>query len=112
VENAIYHGIKEKNGKGLIRIFVHEKKGRIYFSIYDTGNGILPDKLELIRRDLRETSQTGNQHIGLVNTNSRLILSYGAESGLHINSCYGMFTVIWFSIPAPKGKLTEDEFLD
>ncbi len=112
VENAIYHGIKEKNGKGLIRIFVHAKKGRIYFSIYDTGNGILPDKLELIRKDLRETSQTGNQHIGLVNTNSRLILSYGAESGLHINSCYGMFTVIWFSIPVPKEGLTEDEFLD
>lgn len=99
VENAIYHGIKEKNRKGLIRISVHRKKNKIYFSIYDTGNGILPDKLESIKKDLKEINKTTNEHIGLVNTNSRLVLSYGPDSGLHVDSRWEQFTVIWFSIP-------------
>lgn len=99
VENSIYHGVKEKKGKGFIRISVHRKKDRIYFGIYDTGNGIDPEKLDSIRQNLNEVNQTANQHIGLVNTNSRLILSYGAESALRVNSRVGAFTVIWFSIP-------------
>lgn len=99
VENSIYHGVKEKKGKGFIRISVHRKKDRIFFSIYDTGNGMEPEKLEVIRQNLKEVNQTANQHIGLANTNSRLILSYGAESALRINSRVGTFTVIWFSIP-------------
>lgn len=102
VENSIYHGVKEKKGKGLIRISIHRKKDRIYFCIYDTGNGMEPEKLDAIRQNLKETNQTANQHIGLMNTNSRLVLSYGAESGLRVNSRAGMFTVIWFSIPISK----------
>ena len=99
VENAIYHGVKEKKGKGLIRISIHRKKDRIYFNIYDTGNGIGPEKLASIRQDLKEVNQTANEHIGLVNTNSRLILSYGMGAGLNVNSRPFAFTVIWFSIP-------------
>lgn len=99
VENAIYHGIKERSEKGLICISIHRKKERIYFSIYDTGTGIQPEKLASIKGSLGDTTQITNQHIGLVNTNSRLILSYGPASGLHINSHYKDFTVIWFSIP-------------
>lgn len=99
VENSIYHGVKEKKGKGYIRISVHRKKNRIYFNIYDTGNGIETEKLDSIRQDLKEVNQTANEHIGLINTNSRLILSYGTESELQVNSRVGAFTVIWFSIP-------------
>lgn len=99
VENSIYHGVKEKKGRGYIQISVHRKKNRIYFNIYDTGNGIEPEKLDSIRQDLKEVNQTANEHIGLINTNSRLILSYGTESELQVNSRVGAFTVIWFSIP-------------
>lgn len=102
VENAIYHGIKEKKGKGIIRISVHRKRDRIYFSIYDTGNGISAHKLTAIKEDLAQVNPASNQNIGLVNTNSRLVLSYGPDSGLHINSRCKDFTVIWFSIPVPK----------
>ncbi len=102
VENAIYHGIKEKKGKGIIRISVHRKRDRIYFSIYDTGNGISAHKLTAIKEDLAQVNPASNQNIGLVNTNSRLVLSYGPDSCLHINSRCKDFTAIWFSIPVPK----------
>lgn len=101
VENSIYHGIKEKKGKGLIRLTVHEKKGRVWFTIYDTGNGICPEQLDELRKKLAAASQASASHIGLANTNSRLILSYGPESSLHVNSRAGEFTAVWFSIPAP-----------
>lgn len=107
VENAIYHGIKEKKGKGLIRITVHRKKDRIYFTIYDTGSGISQEKLSSIEESLKETNRTVNQHIGLVNTNSRLVLSYGEASALHLASRFGEFTVIWFSIPLPDDEGSE-----
>lgn len=110
VENSIYHGVKEKKGKGFIRISVHRKKNRIYFNIYDTGNGISPERLESLRQDFKDVNQITNQHIGLVNTNSRLILSYGPESGLHIQSQVGVFTVLWFSIPVSEdGYLAGEE---
>lgn len=101
-ENSIYHGVKEKKGKGLIRISIHIKKERIYFTIYDTGNGMEAAKLNSVRQSLKEVNQTASQHIGLINTNSRLILSYGTESALHINSRSLEFTVIWFSIPVSE----------
>lgn len=99
VENAIYHGIKEKEGKCFLCISVHQKKDRIYFTLYDTGNGIPEEKLSAIRKTLLEKKDEGNEHIGLANTNSRLILSYGEDSALHIRSQHKKFTVIWFSIP-------------
>ena len=63
--------------------------------------GIPADQLASIRAGLKETSRNSNQHIGLANTNSRLVLSYGEGSVLHMNSRCGKFTVIWFSIPVP-----------
>lgn len=100
VENAIYHGIREKKEKGVIRICVHRKKERIYFSIYDTGNGISPERLASLKKDLGEVRWSENQHIGMGNTNSRLILTYGQNCGLHLESRQKKFTVVWFSIPA------------
>ncbi|MDO5416396.1 MAG: histidine kinase [Lachnospiraceae bacterium] len=108
-ENAIYHGIKEKPGKGLLSISVHRKHDRLYFQIYDTGNGIPPEKLKRIQADLKENRLNTNEHIGLLNTNSRLVLSYGPDSELHINSVYQKFTVIWFSIPLASRSNTGND---
>lgn len=104
VENAIYHGIKEKPGKGLIRVQVHQKKGRVYFSCYDTGLGIPQKDLADLRLRLSQSPSAASQHIGLLNTNSRLVLTYGPEAGLHINSHYRRFTAVWFSIPAQEER--------
>ncbi len=105
VENAIYHGIKEKKEKGLIQISVHQKRNRVCFCLYDTGNGIPEEKLLAIRSRLNEKNQEGSEHIGLANTNSRLILSYGQDSALHIHSVYTNFTVIWFSVPVSEDSV-------
>jgi two-component system sensor histidine kinase YesM len=46
VENAIYHGIKEKRGNSLIQILGREEKGKLHFQVIDNGIGMTQEKLE------------------------------------------------------------------
>ena len=99
-ENSIYHGFREKEGKGLIRISVCQTSpGRLEFTVYDNGMGIPMEQMERLSLTLSQQSGNTHQHIGVPNTNSRLILSYGEESALKIESVVGEFTRIRFTIP-------------
>lgn len=99
VENAFYHGIKEKPGTGLIRISIHRKRDRIYVTVYDTGAGMTPARLASLRDRLSDSSfRDSGEHIGMANTNLRLTLSYGPKACLHVNSQAGLFTAVWFSV--------------
>lgn len=112
VENAIYHGIKEKEGKGLIYTGVRRLKKSILFYIWDDGVGIAPETLLELQKQLSMNSVISSSHIGLTNTNLRLTLAYGAESGLHIKSIKGKYTLVYFMIPLnslqPDGRSPED----
>jgi two-component system sensor histidine kinase YesM len=106
VENAIYHGIKNKRGKGFVRIkgdFTPE--GYISIDVIDNGIGITEDKLKDIRFQLSqgvpfEKNQGG---FGMVNVHQRILLHYGKPFGLTINSWYGSGTRVSLIIPAERG---------
>ena len=59
----------------------------------DNGVGIPPEKLDTL-------TSTESSGYGLKNVNERLILTYGEESRLRINSIPNESTMITFSIPA------------
>ncbi|OYP21369.1 histidine kinase, partial [Lachnotalea glycerini] len=48
VENAIYHGIKYKEGKGFIKITGHREQNDIIISIEDNGKGMSAEELSHI----------------------------------------------------------------
>lgn len=98
VENSIYHGCKNKETCSTIKIKVYCREQYIFFSILDNGTGIEKEKLIKIRKRLEENNET-LEHIGLVNTNRRLILTYGKDSSLHIYSRPNKATIISFKIP-------------
>lgn len=98
IENAIYHGIKEKQRKGGIKIKLMDKAEAIRISIIDNGLGLKKEKLSEIRDQLVNNSDSTN-HIGLFNTNKRLVLKYGEEYGLKIQSKYNLGTAIHIIIP-------------
>lgn len=100
VENSIYHGIKKLDRNGTIKIKVYHQHDRISIHILDNGAGIPEDKLADLKQQLASESQETSTHIGLLNTNRRLILAYGESSVIRLYSRYGMGTVITFSIPA------------
>ena len=102
-ENAIYHGIKLKRGGGKITITGKREGGSLYFCVQDTGTGMSPERLEEIRRAMRQEdvqldSSTGSG-FGLKNVDLRIRLYYSQQEGLQIESD-GSGTRISFRVPA------------
>lgn len=50
VENAIYHGIKERRGPGHIAITAKAEDGSLLLQVSDDGKGMPPDKLAMLRK--------------------------------------------------------------
>ena len=53
VENAIYHGIKQKRGEGHIAIIVRKEEDRLVICVQDDGVGVSPEKCDAINAELR-----------------------------------------------------------
>ncbi len=102
VENALYHGIKKKRGKGHISVSAERYKDVLIFKVKDDGMGMDEARLEQVRGILDgsvvEEQQSGG--FGLFNVNQRIQLHYGAEYGLKVQSTYGEGTEVWVRIPA------------
>ncbi|MDF2934756.1 MAG: integral rane sensor signal transduction histidine kinase [Paenibacillaceae bacterium] len=108
LENAIDHGIKEKQGSGSLKIRIRSVSSGTRIHVIDNGAGISRDKMDWINRELGRNDDAqhpgeagGRAHIGLFNTNKRLTLSYGREYGLRILSKPGWGTSVQVTIPAP-----------
>lgn len=110
IENSIYHGIKEKEGKSRIKIRIFIEGEYIKFFIIDNGLGIEEMKLLEIREKL-ELEEPPVGHIGMFNTNKRLSLMYGLESKLYIESKYKVGTTVFFSIPI-QGQIIKRDTKD
>ena len=105
VENAIYHGIKSKRGRGTLKVsaFIDEDNN-IVFSVEDNGKGFTPERLEEVKRELKSDNPPENlQHIyGLYNVNKRLNLYYDKPVELEIQSVLDKGTIVSFKIPRSK----------
>lgn len=104
VENAIYHGIKNKRGRGELSVsvkYADEGRKKIRFSVKDNGAGFTPERLAEVRLELALTiSEKLNSVYGLYNVNKKLKLYYGEETeGLVIESEAGRGSEISFVVP-------------
>ncbi|MDQ0063331.1 cache domain-containing sensor histidine kinase [Paenibacillus harenae] len=86
VENAIYHGIENKRGKGRLAIRWTRKDDLLYFEVIDDGVGIAPEKLKQIKKALEDNDFTQEEHFALKNINSQIKLAYGEPYGLDLDS--------------------------
>ena len=105
VENALYHGIKNKRGKGKIKITGKKEGDKIIFHVMDNGRGMDESTL----RKLRETLNNDDNKIdrkdsgfGLVNVNQRIRQYYGKEDGLSFESEENKGTIASVIIRAKK----------
>jgi two-component system sensor histidine kinase YesM len=99
VENALYHGIKNKRGKGTIRVGGREEENRVVLFVKDDGIGMKKERLEQIRESLLPDAEPRSDSYGLCNVNERLRLRFGAEYHLEIESEYGEGTTVWIYLP-------------
>ena len=79
VENALYHGIKEKEGQGHIKVSVHKKDSGLIIRIEDDGVGFQ-------NPDDSSQSQLKRGGVGLQNVDQRLKLHFGDNYQMKINS--------------------------
>ena len=106
VENAIYHGIKNKRGRGHLTVtadYTDESKQSITFCVTDDGAGFSPERLEQVQQELSNASidtERLSSVYGLYNVNKKLKLYYGDKTdGLVIKSEYTKGSTISFTIP-------------
>lgn len=100
IENAVYHGIKQKNDKGLIKIKGLCDDNNIILIVSDDGIGIEKDALDELNKTLSETSFTNEKsHIGLSNVNQRIKIIFGDNYGIHVESTVGVGTNVYVTIP-------------
>lgn len=111
IENAIYHGVKEKRGGGQINVNMFQKDKNIYLVVEDNGLGIESRKLEKIKQELEATYRNGRNQmigIGLKSVHERIRNYFGNEYGIQIESEIGKGTKVTIMIPQSKGRNSED----
>lgn len=110
IENALYHGIKNKRGKGLIVIGGYTEDSAVILTVTDNGTGIQADRLALLKHQLEQPLQSQEEEsaeggFGLQNVHQRLRLYFGSEYGVRLESIAGTGTTISVRIPKNRGNL-------
>jgi two-component system, sensor histidine kinase YesM len=103
VENALYHGIKNKRSGGAIVVRGRRLDGDLLqIQIEDNGIGMTQERLAQICALLDadpEDAVVGEDGYGIMNVNQRIKLYYGKEYGLAIESQYLHGTCVSLVIP-------------
>ncbi|MGG4489594.1 LytS/YhcK type 5TM receptor domain-containing protein [Metabacillus idriensis] len=102
VENAVKHGIKDKEENCVITISVHRIDGTTCVNVKDNGHGMSKERA---RQAGKETVPSENgTGLGLYNVNRRLTMMFGSTSALQVKSVSGHGTEIFFTIPHTEEK--------
>ena len=107
VENALYHGIKNRRGGGTITVSGYENETDYYIEVEDDGMGMTQERLDEVRGSLSGNGNEDGKIYGLYNVNERIRLEYGDDYGLHIESAYGEGSVISIHLPKNSTKIVE-----
>lgn len=104
IENAILHGIMEKEEKaGTIVITAWEENEHIHIEISDDGVGMDEETLESILSEKKKNSAKGT-NIAVYNIHRRLKLLYGDMYGLKYESAPGEGCTVTILIPKHLGE--------
>ena len=90
-ENALYHGIKNKRGKGKILIEGIDLGEDLILRVTDTGQGMTKERLKEVQTAIKTGARKG---FGLAAVSERIHLYYGSGYGLKISSKEGEGTVM------------------
>ena len=105
VENALYHGIKNKRGAGKIIISGRQEEDHFSILIEDNGIGISKERLSQVRAGVKNKVSTGKDIYGLYNVNERIHLNFGEKYGIIIESTYGEGTIVSVILPYMQEQL-------
>ncbi|MHC5216590.1 sensor histidine kinase [Enterococcus sp. LJL128] len=100
IENAVYHGIKFIRRAGLIQVAAQETEDSLIFTVTDNGLGITSERLLEIQEELAKGIDSDfSTGYGLYNVNKRLLLYYGRQAGITVESRYRQGTIVTVTVP-------------
>lgn len=107
VENALYHGIKVKEGNGEINIYANADYEKIEIIVEDDGIGIDSDKLNLLNSKLKQGIVDSTSGYGIYNVNNRLRLYYGESYGLRLEKAdnTGLKSIVTIPVVGKEGDI-------
>ncbi len=102
VENALYHGIKNRRGMGKITVTGEARGADMVLQVKDNGAGMTPEQVQELQSGIYEDKHTG---LGLVNVHKRIRLYCGQPYGLSFESERGRGSTVTVLLPqSRKGK--------
>ncbi|MFA9466040.1 MAG: sensor histidine kinase [Velocimicrobium sp.] len=109
IENALYHGIKNKRGLGKITISGVIKSNYFMIIVEDNGIGMEKERLDYVNEKIRRRNVKESDVYGLYNVNERIALRFGEDYGIYIESTYLVGTKITIRLPYEKDRSKEYE---
>ncbi|WP_342423502.1 sensor histidine kinase [Paenibacillus sp. FSL E2-0178] len=112
VENAINHALDKGVGRGRISLTADSSSQVLKITIEDDGIGMNAEALEALRLHLLNTKELGGRSgNGLLNVHRRIVLHYGDEYGLSLESMpyQGFKAVLKLPVITHQGRAREDD---
>ncbi|NOU64644.1 HAMP domain-containing protein [Paenibacillus sp. LMG 31461] len=115
VENAVKYAIEPKAGKGSIIVNAFNDLTDLVIEVADNGPGIRPDRLAEIKSmltQLSENAQLGygrQQSLGIANVHARIVLQYGSQYGVRMDSFESRGTVVSIRLPLNMLQIHSDK---
>ena len=101
VENSIYHGIRLKGERGIIRISVRREEESVLVEVLDTGVGMSEGRLKQVMAD-------DSKGFGLRRTLERFRYYVGSQGDCHVESREGEYTKVILRIPENVIRKSEE----
>lgn len=100
VENAVNHGLADREGGGLIALTVWQEERELCVLVHDNGKGIEQETIQGILLGRADG-------IGLYNIHRFVRMKYGLQYGLQITSETGRGTTVRLRLPTPAKTWAE-----
>ncbi len=112
VENALYHGIKNKRSGGTIRVTGRKEGSLVRLSVEDNGAGMDEKELASLREEIAKPCSGTTSGFGMANVNERIRMNFGPSYGLYLESQKDVGTTVTVTIPAQSLEENTNEEAD
>jgi two-component system sensor histidine kinase YesM len=107
IENAFYHGLEMKQGKGKLSVIIRRQQDNVAVQVIDDGLGISKGQLEELKLQFKSTLSgisSSKKGIGLANVYARMQLYFGNHYEMDIKSEKGTGTEISLVFPIIRNE--------
>ncbi|AZN41891.1 sensor histidine kinase [Paenibacillus albus] len=99
VENALYHGLSEVDGKITLRIYRNIPRSKLVIEVQDNGNGMSAEDIAKVMLEEKNPLQKSGLGIGLDYVKRVIGALYGEHCSFSIDSQLGQGTTVKLMIP-------------